>query len=317
MKEPRSFFFPLAIIATGVIWLLISMQVIPAVNLWALPHLLPYLLMALGLGLILHGFWKPAWAVVSALVVIGAALAVVYAPQLGWARVPSWSLDVDFGGGVQGSGQLETETRSPAAFHAITLEYPADVVIRQGASESLTIEAEDNLLPQLSTEVRDGRLTIRNSERDWNQRVDPTRPVKITITVEDLDDLNFPTAGRVRIEELQGEELEISLSGAGDITLTGVQLGRLDCSLSGAGNFTADGRVDVLELHITGFGSFHGRELTSRAADVTISGAGSATVRVEEQLQAGISGAGSISYYGSPEVEQRISGAGSVRQVDD
>jgi hypothetical protein len=48
MKEPRSIFFPLALIAAGVIWLLISLQVIPASNLWALTHLAPFFFMALG-----------------------------------------------------------------------------------------------------------------------------------------------------------------------------------------------------------------------------------------------------------------------------
>src|SRR3990172_6235492 len=111
MKEHRSLFFPLAIIATGVIWLLISMQIIPASNLWALTHLLPFVLMALGAGLILRSFWAPSGMVVSALVVIGAALAVVYAPQLGWANMPAWSFDGDFGGGRSGSGVMETESR--------------------------------------------------------------------------------------------------------------------------------------------------------------------------------------------------------------
>jgi hypothetical protein len=77
----------------------------------------------------------------------------------------------------------------------------------------------------------------------------------------------------------------------------------------------ADGTANELELRITGFGSFYGDELSTLEADVRISGAGSATLRVEEQLTAEISGAGSVGYYGSPEVDQHINGAGSVRQI--
>ena len=42
----RSLFWPLTLIATGVIWLLVSMNVIPAANLWALTYIWPYVLIA-------------------------------------------------------------------------------------------------------------------------------------------------------------------------------------------------------------------------------------------------------------------------------
>jgi hypothetical protein len=315
MKEPRSLFFPLAVLAAGAVWLMVSLRVIPAANVWALTHLLPFVLIALGLGLILHSFWRPAWMLVSVLVVVGAVLAIVYAPQLGWASAPAWTFDADFGGGRPGSGQTQTEQRSIDDFHALSLRFPAEVTIRQGETPALTIEAEDNLLPQLTTQVDDGVLIIRNSERDWSERVHPTRPVKISITVTELDEIDFSSAGKITVEQLETETLEVSLSGAGEITLTGLQAGRLECKLSGAGSIHADGTADEVELRISGFGSFYGEDLESRSADVTISGAGSATLRAEDRLSATISGAGSISYYGSPDVDQRISGAGSVRRL--
>jgi len=42
-----------------------------------------------------------------------------------------------------------------------------------------------------------------------------------------------------------------------------------------------------------------------------LSGAGSAAVWVDDELDATISGAGSINYYGSPEVTKQISGVGA------
>jgi hypothetical protein len=270
--------------------------------------------MAFGAGLILRSFWAPAGMVVSALVVIGAALAVVYAPQLGWRRVPSWSFDADFGGAVTGSGVMEAESRTVGDFNSISFEYPAEIIIRQGPSASLRIEAEDNLLPQLSTNVSNGVLTVRNSERDWAKRVDPTEPVKISITVVNLRDVDFETAGSVRIEGLESDELDVSLDGAGEITLKDIQVQRLDCQLHGAGNLRADGAADEVRIEIDGFGSFYGEDLKSSVADVEINGAGNAALRVAERLTAEINGVGSVNYFGSPKVSQRVNGAGSVRQ---
>ena len=88
----------------------------------------------------------------------------------------------------------------------------------------------------------------------------------------------------------------------------------MDFSLSGAGNINVEGMAESLELSISGFGNFNGGDLQSQAADVHISGAGSATVWAEETLDASISGAGSIDYYGDPSVNEHISGVGSVHR---
>lgn len=319
MKE-RSIFWPLVMIAAGVLWLLIGIGIIPRANLWALTHTLPFLLIALGLGLILRAYWRFAGMLVAVLVVAGAVMAVVYAPQLGWDKAPAWGwdlwdLDPGVGGGVTGSGVVETENREVSDFNAIVVGYPAEISIRQGETESLEIEAEDNLLPQLSAEVRNGALHLENSERNWSERVNPTKPVLVTITVVELNNIQFSTAGKMLVEGLQTDSLTVSVSGAGDISLTELDAEDLDFSLSGAGNINADGDAKSIQLSISGLGNFNGGDLHSQDANVHISGAGSATLWADETLDASISGAGSVDYYGDPSVQEHISGVGSVNKV--
>ncbi len=316
----RSIFGPLVMITAGVLWLLIGLNVIPRANLWALSHILPYLLIALGLGLILRAYWRFAGMLVSLVVVVGAIAAVVYAPQFGWDDAPSWGFDLwnidpELGGALAGSGVVDTATYNPDEFQAISVDYPGDYIVKQGNSESVTIQAEDNLLPQLVTEVRNGTLHVENSERNWSDRVNPTKPVRITITVVELNRIQFPTAGKMMVEELQTDSLSLSVSGAGDVNMTDLDAGTLDFSLSGAGNINVEGVAESLELSISGFGNFNGGDLQSQTANVHISGAGSATVWAEESLDASISGAGSVDYYGDPSVNERISGVGSVHRT--
>lgn len=316
MKEYRSLFWPLTLIAAGILWLLISMGRMPGTNLWALAYIWPYVLIALGVGLILRSLWRPAGMLVSALVVIGAAAAVVYAPQIGWDKAPSWSnFNYNLSGGVRGSGKIANETRKVSGFDEIKIRFPAEIVISQGETESLTIAAEDNLLPQLITDVRSGTLYIEDREINFAKRVNPTQPVKITITVKNLNNIDFSSAGKLTVNGLKGDALDISLSGAGDLVLNQLALKELTAHLSGAGKITASGSADTVDLNISGLGDFSGDELTSQEANIQISGAGTATLRVEKQLDAKISGAGSINYYGSPTVSKSISGAGDVKQV--
>lgn len=313
----RSLFWPLTLIATGVIWLMVSMNIIPAENLWALTYIWPYVLILVGLGLILRSYLPAAGWIVSALIVIGAVAAVFFAPRLGWAGGPNMAFGPDFGGGVAGSGKIESETREVQDFLAVSINYPAEVLIQQGKVEAVKVEADDNLLPQLTTDVEDGTLTIENNQQPWSQRVNPTKRVKITITVKDLHEIEFSSAGNLRVDGLKTDALRLNLNGVGEMKLNDLDVDTLESRLSGAGNIEASGTADELDIRISGVGGFDAPKLESQVATVRISGAGSATVNVVDDLTARVSGAGSISYYGSPTVHEDVSGAGSVSKADD
>jgi len=315
MKD-RSIFFPLVLIAAGALWILIGMGRIPAENLWALANFWPFLLIAAGIGLLLRSFWAPARAIVDLLVVGAAVLAIVFAPQLGW-NTPQWGLGFanSVGGGLAGSGKIITQTREVQDFLSISIAVPAEVLIQQGQAEAVKIEADDNLLPQLTSDVENGTLIIRNKVTVWNERVNPSKTLRITITVKDLHKLQFSSAGTVRILKLNTTDLSVSLSGSGNLNLDQLTATSLEISLSGAGSVDASGQVDDLKLTISGVGSFDGPNLLSINADASISGAGSATLRASETLGARISGTGSIDYYGNPSVDKRVSGLGSVDKV--
>jgi hypothetical protein len=319
MQQNRSLFGPLLLIAAGVVWLLVKSGTVPSANLWALTHIWPFLLIAAGLGIILKSYWRYTSMVLDVLIIGGALLAILYAPQLGWTRPSMLTMfnydgEVFMGPGERGSGNVVSESREVNGFSAIEISYPAEVFVRQGTNESLEIEAEDNLLPNLRTEVRGGTLEVFY-RREQNKHVNPTKPVKITIVVRDLNDVQFTSAGELTIEALKSDNLEVSLSGAGNLNLDDVQLKDLQVSLSGAGSMNASGTADDLDISISGFGDFEGADLHSQDARASISGAGSATVWVDNSLDAQISGAGSISYYGDASVNRQISGVGGINHV--
>lgn len=320
MEQHRSLFGPLLLVAVGVIWLLVKAGTVPSANLWALTHIWPFLLIAAGLGIILRPYWSYTSIALDVLIIGGAFLAILYAPQLGWAN-PSMSFafgqgDPFFGPGERGSGNVVSTTREVQGFQAVEVDYPAQVWIRQGSTESVQIEAEDNLLPNLKTQVRNGRLEIFY-RREGGKHVNPTKPVKITITIKDLTDVDFTSAGEVIIEKLKTDRLDVSLSGAGNLELEDIQTKSLHVDLSGAGSGTASGTADDLEVVISGFGDFKAGDLHSKDASVNISGAGGATLWVDDELTAEVSGAGSVSYYGSASVNREISGVGGVRHLGD
>jgi hypothetical protein len=320
MEQRRSLFGPLLLIAAGVIWLLVKSNYIPSSNLWALTHIWPFLLIAAGVGLILRPYWSYTSIALDVLIIVGAILAILYAPRLGWDN-PSMAYfgdggDAFIGPSVRGSGNIVSETRKVSGFDDVSVDYPASVFISQGSTESVKVEADDDVLPGLKTEVSNNELRIFY-KRDGEKRVTPTKTVVITITVKDLEAVNFSSAGDLTIEGIKSDDLDINLSGAGEIDLKDVTLNGLSVNLSGAGSMSASGTADDMSLNISGFGDFKAKELQSKTANVNISGAGSATVWAEDELDATISGAGSVNYYGSPSVTKNVNGVGSISRISD
>lgn len=321
MSKPRSLFGPLLLIAVGVIWLLTKSGNIPSANLWALTYIWPYLLIAAGVGLILRSYWQYANLLMDVVVVGGVVYAIMFAPSLGWDTPHNSVFVFDthrsfVGVGERGSGNIITETRDVDDFTSIEVDFPAQVFVTQGKSVSVEVEADDNFLPGLQTQVRGDTLEIFYRVEDGD-RVNPSEAVKIMIVVENLEEINFGSAGDIEVDGVEGDQLYVSVSGAGNLDLKDIDVKELGVSLSGAGNMVASGVADKFELDISGFGNFNGKNLHTQVADIEMSGAGSATVWVDDELDASISGAGSINYYGSPEVTKRVSGVGSVTRSGD
>ena len=61
---------------------------------------------------------------------------------------------------VNGSGDLITEVREVSGFDSIDLDGSGEVIITQGAGETLTVETDDNLMEHVETEVRGDTLHL-------------------------------------------------------------------------------------------------------------------------------------------------------------
>lgn len=318
MTKTRSIFGPLVLIATGILWLLIQTNRLPISNLWVLTRIWPFLLISAGISLVLQPYWKYVTILIDVITVSGAVLAILFAPSFGWDQPSLFYFSGDGGNlftpGESGSGKVISQTREVPGFSGVELDYPAQVTVRQGQSVSVKIEAEDNLMPGLKTQVQGGVLQIFYKAEN-GKHVNPTKAVKISIVVKDLNEIDFESAGELHIEAIEADNLKVSVSGAGSLDLKDIKANHLSVNLSGAGPMTASGTADDFILNISGFGSFNGKDLQNKTADINISGAGSATAWVDNHLDAKISGAGSINYYGSPDVSKQIGGIGTVSKA--
>lgn len=194
-------------------------------------------------------------------------------------------------GGLRGSGISKTESREVSGFSSISSKSIGRVMIQQTGKESLTISADDNILPLLESRVVDNILYLTIAK---DTHMNPTKPIEFVVEVKSLENLNIDGVGSIEAKDIQGEKLSVSLDGVGSMTIAG--------------------NVDVLNLSLSGVGSFNGEEFRTKQATVRHDGVGSAVVNVSEQLDVTLSGVGSVEYIGSPQVRESKKGLGSVKK---
>jgi len=213
---------------------------------------------------------------------------------------------------VRGSGNVDTEEREVAGFNEVYLSGVGNLIITQGEKESLIIEADDNIIPLISTDVFGNKLNIGISS---GYSFIPTVKIKYYLTVIDLESVSISGAGDVNCDDLSTEKLEFDISGAGDIDFN-IDAESIEITSSGAGDINFAGKVDSQDVDISGVGKYNARELESRQCRISVSGAGTATVNVSEELDIIISGVGNVNYVGNPHITQDISGLGRIKSID-
>ncbi|MEM7019192.1 MAG: head GIN domain-containing protein [Pseudomonadota bacterium] len=238
---------------------------------------------------------------------------------------------IGWGDSIKGSGNVTTESRDVSDFYIVAFSTLGQVKISTTGQETLSIKAEDNLLPHLKSRIDDGVLYL---ETENNVNIKPTKPIEFTLGVKELIGLKLSGAGSIKADSMQGTDLSVrlsgkgslqvssmqgtniatKLSGEGNINLAGIQGSDMSAKLSGVGSMTVAGQVDKLNLKLSGAGSYKGDGLQAREAKVKNSGVGSAVVNVTDLLDAKLSGVGSVEYIGSPEVQKSVSGIGSIKQ---
>ena len=204
--------------------------------------------------------------------------------------------------------QVTTRTLKLNAFSKITLNMSADVFIRQGAVQEVSVEGDRELIDMLSTKVADGKWVIefdRNNVRVNNNLV-------IHITLPYLEYAKVNGSGDIRGKgQFSADDFYIGINGSGDIHLD-IDAKKLTVSINGSGDVYLSGKAGETEIKINGSGDVKSPELSCSNAVVRINGSGDVSIHVTDKLEARINGSGDVKYSGDPDIIIRKNGSGDV-----
>ena len=215
------------------------------------------------------------------------------------------------GFGVRGEGPVNTETRSVSDFHAIDLSLAGDVEFSVGDHYAVEVQAQQNLLPILKTEVEDGKLKIY-----FDKNVSNSEGVKVRVTAPSFDGLDVAGSGTIRaMTAVKAASMNVDVSGSGDVIIPQGEFGDVDCGISGSGGIELGGTATSLKAEIAGSGDVKTKDLTTNTVEADISGSGTITCNATQVLKAAIAGSGEVLYLGQPTVDADVNGSGKVRRL--
>ena len=195
--------------------------------------------------------------------------------------------------GEEGSGNLVTQDRDLRDFDEIAVSHAIAAAITQGNRFSVVIEADDNIINQVETKIRGGKLSISLPD-GFNFVRNVT--IRATITMPELNGVQASGATRLTAIGFNqtGASLDLMVSGASRVIFENSSYQNLDLKVSGASH------IDL-------------EDLAAKTANLAASGASKIKLNVSDRIGGSASGASNVTYTGRPAGNVRTSGASSVR----
>jgi hypothetical protein len=207
------------------------------------------------------------------------------------------------------------EDRHLSGFHEVSVSGSFDVFITQGTSESVKVEAPDEIINRIITEVDGGVLKIYNKQNfNWNNWFGGShQKIAIYVVAKDLNNISLSGSGDVYFKEgISTNSLKLSLVGSGDVTGK-VSVKTLETRISGSGDIRLAGSADNCSVSIVGSGDYTARGLVTTNCSVRVAGSGDAQVNVSNSLNASVSGSGDVHYTGTAkQIMTSKSGSGDI-----
>jgi hypothetical protein len=199
------------------------------------------------------------------------------------------SPDINDSDTIHGSGKIVSQIREAEECSGLTIQNIGNVFLTQDNTQSIRIEADDNIINEVITRREDGVLLVGLKEGSYSNVT-----LRAYISLKTIESLIINGAGNITTQNsLNSDNLELIVNGAGNIEIEG-NGNYMYCFINGAGNIMA-------------------KEFSVQKCKAIVNGAGNVTTTVIEDLDATVNGAGNIFYYGNPtNVTTSISGVGHI-----
>ena len=217
---------------------------------------------------------------------------------------------------IKGNGVVKKETREVSDYTSLVSQGSMNVQIAYGNSNSIVVEADENLLPHIETVVENGKLLIRSKK---NVNLKSKSKMVVYVSMTKINSLQLSGSGNINGDGafINSGKTEIAVSGSGNIKLSFDSFNELDLALSGSGNMDLKGNAAKnIDASVSGSGNIECSNISSNDVVAKLSGSGNIKVYANNSIDAKISGSGNVYYKGNASnINSKIAGSGKVLRM--
>ncbi|PIB28937.1 hypothetical protein BFP77_08455 [Maribacter sp. 4U21] len=215
----------------------------------------------------------------------------------------------DFGTGKKGNGVVVEENRDITDdFTNVSASEGIEVYITQASDFSISVEADENVIDLIGTDIKNGKLRIHAIENIGRATK------KVFVSLPNVTGLESSSGAHLTAQNtIKSNELSIE-SSSGSILTAEIDATELELDASSGANVDVSGKAKEVYVDGSSGANIRAKNLMAQECRAEASSGSNVSVHVSEALTADASSGGNISYAGEATVKKNKSVSGSVHK---
>lgn len=203
---------------------------------------------------------------------------------------------------------------SVGSFERVRIDGPFEVRIVAGASPGATLSGDRDLIERIAVRHNGATLTVRLGTGGWGERFAARQavPPRITLSTPRLTHLAISAGARITANRMTGQQVAVSIHGAGSLTVERIDTDQLTASLLGSGTLSAGGQANRARLTSDGTGTIDAAGVTVKDLEVQLNGLGEIAATARQTARVTTSGLGKVTVKGPATCTVRAVSGGPV-----
>lgn len=221
----------------------------------------------------------------------------------------SCAFDMSFGDGKRGNGEIAEDRREvKEGFTVVSAQEGLDVFVTQADDYEIVVEADENVIELIGTDIRDGRLKVHTYENIGRATK------KIYVSMPTVTGLHTSSgADLVTKTTIETNKIDLSASSGSDLQVI-LEADEVDADCSSGADIRISGTANLFYAEASSGSDIKAREFEVKQCVADASSGADIRVNVSEKLTAEASSGADISYTGEASVTKKKSVSGSVHK---
>ncbi len=212
---------------------------------------------------------------------------------------------------IRGSGNIITQKRTVGNFKGLSAATSIEVDVKIGSTYEVTVEADDNVVDYIKTEVVGGTLKIRYADNTSLRNANVT----VHITVPTLEKLSASSSAKIVVDGIltNTSKIEFDASSSAEIEAT-VDAPQIAADANSSADITLKGKTQNFKVEVSSSADINAEDLLTENTTAEASSSGTAHVHASIKLDGKATSSGLVKYRGGAAVTKSESSSGSVEK---